>query len=246
MLSAKAIVAQEMPVVLANGWGGVIFHEACGHPLEATAVAKGLSPFTGKLGQAIGSSVVSAYDDGDVEGAWGRTSFDDEGMKTQKNLLIENGILKSYLVDYRNGLTMNHKPTGSGRRQNYKFPPTSRMNTTYIAPGTDKVEEIIKDTQYGLYAKQLGGGQVNPATGEFNFAVSEGYMIENGTLTTPVKGAMLIGKGHEVLFKIDRVADNLDFGQGMCGSISGSIPTDVGQPTIRVSKMTVGGAGGQA
>lgn len=246
MLSAQPIVAQEMPVVLANGWGGVIFHEACGHPLEATSVAKGLSPFTGKLGQAIGSSVVTAYDDGDVDGAWGRTSFDDEGMKTQKNLLIENGILKSYLVDYRNGLTMNHKPTGSGRRQNYKFPPTSRMNTTYIAPGKDKVEDIIKDTKYGLYAKQLGGGQVSPATGEFNFSVSEGYMIEDGKLTTPVKGAMLIGKGHEVLFKIDKVADNLDFGQGMCGSISGSIPTDVGQPTIRVSKMTVGGAGGQA
>lgn len=120
------------------------------------------------------------------------------------------------------------------------------MNTTYIAPGKDKVEDIIKDTKYGLYAKQLGGGQVSPATGEFNFAVSEGYMIEDGKLTTPVKGAMLIGKGHEVLFKIDRVADNLDFGQGMCGSISGSIPTDVGQPTIRVSKMTVGGSGGQA
>ena len=244
MLSAEPIVAQEMPVVLHKGWGGVIFHEACGHPLEATSVAKGLSPFVGKLGEKIGSDVVTAYDDGDVAGAWGRTNFDDEGMKTQKNLLIENGILKSYLVDYRNGFKMDQKPTGSGRRQNYKFPPTSRMNTTYIANGKDDYQDIIKDTKYGLFAKQLGGGQVSPATGEFNFAVTEGYMIEDGKLTKAVKGAMLIGKGHEVLFKIDRVANNLDFGQGMCGSLSGSIPVDVGQPTIRVSKITVGGSGG--
>ena len=244
MLSAEPIVAQEMPVVLHKGWGGVIFHEACGHPLEATSVAKGLSPFVGKLGEKIGSDVVTAYDDGDVAGAWGRTTFDDEGMKTQKNLLIENGILKSYLVDYRNGFKMDHKPTGSGRRQNYKFPPTSRMNTTYIANGKDNYEDIIKDTKYGLFAKQLGGGQVSPATGEFNFAVTEGYMIEDGKLTKAVKGAMLIGKGHEVLHKIDRVANNLDFGQGMCGSLSGSLPVDVGQPTIRVSKITVGGSGG--
>lgn len=243
MLSAKDMVPQELPVVLHKGWGGVIFHEACGHPLEATAVAKGLSPFVGKLGQRVGSDVVTAYDDGDVEGAWGQTNFDDEGMKTQKNLLIENGILKSYLVDYRNGSKMNHQATGSGRRQSYKYAPTSRMNSTYIAAGKDNYEDIIKDTKYGLFAKQLGGGTVVPATGEFNFAVSEGYMIEDGKLTTPVRGAMLIGKGDEVLFKIDRVANNLDFGQGMCGSLSGSIPVDVGQPTIRVSKMTVGGAG---
>lgn len=243
MLSAEDIVAQEMPVVLHKGWGGVIFHEACGHPLEATAIAKGLSPFVGKLGEKIGSDVVTAYDDGDAPGAWGRTTFDDEGKKTQKNLLIENGILKSYLVDYRNSFKMKHQTTGSGRRQNYKYPPTSRMNTTYIANGKENYKEIIKDTKYGLFAKQLGGGQVSPATGEFNFAVTEGYMIENGELTKAVKGAMLIGKGHEVLFKIDRVANNLDFGQGMCGSISGSIPTDVGQPTIRVSKITVGGRG---
>jgi TldD protein len=136
-------------------------------------------------------------------------------------------------------------PTGSGRRQNYKFAPTSRMNSTYIAPGKDKVEDIIADTKYGLFAKKMGGGQVNTSTGEFNFAVQEGYMIEDGKLTTPVRGAMLIGQGKDVLFKIDRVADNLELGQGMCGSISGSIPTDVGQPTIRVQAMTVGGAGGK-
>lgn len=245
LLSAEDIEPQNMPVVLHNGFGGVIFHEACGHPLEATAVAKGLSPFVGKVGEKIGSDIVTAYDDGDVEGAWGRLSFDDEGMKTQKNLLIENGVLKGYLIDYRNGMKMGMEPTGSARRQSYKFSPTSRMNSTYIAPGKDKFEDIIKDTKYGLFAKKLGGGTVVPATGEFNFAVQEGYMIEDGKLTRPVRGAMLIGHGKDVLFKIDRIADNLEFGQGMCGSVSGSIPVDVGQPTIRVSSMTVGGSGGK-
>lgn len=243
LLTADDIESQVMPVVLHNGFGGVIFHEACGHPLEATAIAKGLSPFVGKVGEKIGSEVVTAYDDGDVPGAWGRLNFDDEGKQTQKNLLIENGILKGYLVDYRNGKKMGAESTGSSRRQSYKFSPTSRMNTTYIAAGKDKYEDIIKDTKYGLFAKKMGGGSVQPATGEFNFAVQEGYMIENGKLTRPVRGATLIGHGSDVLFKIDRVADNLDLGQGMCGSISGSIPTDVGQPTIRVTSMTVGGSG---
>lgn len=245
LLTAEDMVPQVMPVVLHNAFGGVIFHEACGHPLEATSVAKGLSPFVGKLGEKVGSDIVTAYDDGDVEGAWGRLSYDDEGKKTQKNLLIENGVLKGYLIDYRNARKMKMDPTGSGRRQSYKFSPTSRMNSTYIAPGKDKFEDIIKDTKYGLFAKKLGGGTVVPATGEFNFAVMEGYMIEDGKLTRPVRGAMLIGHGKDVLFKIDKVADNLEFGQGMCGSLSGSIPVDVGQPTIRVSSMTVGGAGGK-
>lgn len=245
LLSADDMTSQVMPVVLHNGFGGVIFHEACGHPLEATAVAKGLSPFVGKIGEKIGSDIVTAYDDGYVDGAWGSASFDDEGMPTQKNLLIENGILKGYLIDYRNGMKMKMDPTGSARRQSYKYSPTSRMNSTYIAPGKDKFEDIIKDTKYGLFAKKLGGGTVVPATGEFNFAVQEGYMIEDGKLTRPVRGAMLIGHGKDILFKIDRVADNLELGQGMCGSLSGSIPVDVGQPTIRVSSMTVGGAGGK-
>ncbi len=245
LLSADDMTAQVMPVVLHNAFGGVIFHEACGHPLEATSVAKGLSPFVGKLGQKVGSDLVTAYDDGDVEGAWGRLSYDDEGKPTQKNLLIEKGVLKGYLIDYRNARKMKMDTTGSGRRQSYKYSPTSRMNSTYIAPGKDKFEDIIRDTKYGLFAKKLGGGAVDPATGEFNFAVQEGYMIEDGKLTRPVRGAMLIGHGKDVLFKIDKVSDNLEFGQGMCGSISGSIPVDVGQPTIRVSSMTVGGSGGK-
>lgn len=244
-LNAKEIKAQTMPVVIHNGFGGVLFHEACGHPLEASSIAKGLSPFAGKVGEKVASDVVTAYDNGDVDGAWGRLNFDDEGSPTQNNLLIENGILKGYLVDKRNGRTMGAKSTGSSRRQSYKYSPTSRMNSTFIANGTEDYEDIIKDTKYGLFAKKLGGGTVVPATGEFNFAVSEGYMIEDGKLTDAVKGAMLIGNGKDILFEIDRVANNLEFGQGMCGADSGSIPVDVGQPTIRVKSITVGGLGGE-
>jgi TldD protein len=138
---------------------------------------------------------------------------------------------------------MNHPVTGSSRRQNYKFSPTSRMTNTFFAPGKNTFEEIIQNTEFGLFAKQMGGGSVNPSTGEFNFAVNEGYLIENGKITKPVRGATLVGSGSEVLMNIDMIADNLDFGHGMCGSISGSIPTNVGQPTIRVQNMTVGGRG---
>lgn len=244
-LDALDIKAGVMPVVIHNGFGGVLFHEACGHPLEASAIAKDLSPFAGKVGQKVASDVVSAYDDGTVDGAWGRLNFDDEGTKTQNNLLIENGILKGYLIDKRNGRTMNQASTGSSRRQSYKYSPTSRMNSTFIANGTEDYEDIIKDTKFGLFAKKLGGGTVVPSTGEFNFAVSEGYMIEDGKLTDAVKGAMLIGNGKDILFEIDRVANNLLFGQGMCGAASGSIPVDVGQPTIRLKKITVGGLGGE-
>jgi len=242
MLSAQPIKAQVMPVIIANGWGGVIFHEAVGHPLEATAVAKGTSPFCGKIGQQVASECVSARDNGTLVGEWGYLNFDDEGNETQNNLLIENGILKSYLVDYRNSLRMEHSPTGSARRQSYKYAPTSRMNTTFIDNGKDTVEDIIKDTKFGFYARSFSGGQVNPATGEYNFGVSEGYMIEDGKITIPVKGAMLIGYGDKTLALIDRVADDLAYGQGMCGSVSGSIPVDVGQPTIRVKEITVGGS----
>ncbi|MGL5353484.1 MAG: TldD/PmbA family protein, partial [Clostridium sp.] len=220
---------------------GVIFHEACGHSLEATAVAKGNSVFTDKLGQQIASSKVTAIDDGTISNAWGSTNIDDEGNKTRKNILIENGILKSYMIDKLNGRRMGAESTGSGRRQNYKFAPTSRMTNTYIANGTDKTEDIIKSIENGLYAKKMGGGSVNPVTGEFNFAVSEGYIVKNGVIQKPVRGASLIGKGSEIRMNIDMVGDNLGRGQGMCGSSSGSIPTDVGQPLIRVKEITVGG-----
>lgn len=241
MLHAKNCPAGNMPVAIDNGFGGVIFHEACGHSLEASAVAKGNSVFVNKLGEQIASTKVTAIDDGTVPNAWGSLNIDDEGNKTQKNVLIENGILKSYMIDKLNGRRMNMEATGSSRRQSYKFQPTSRMTNTYIAAGEDNPDDIIKSIEDGLYAKKLGGGSVNPVTGEFNFAVQEGYLVKNGEIQEPVRGASLIGKGYEVLMDIDMVGNNLDVGQGMCGSSSGSIPTNVGQPMIRVKKMTVGG-----
>jgi len=241
MLHAKNCPAGNMTVAIDNGFGGVIFHEACGHSLEATSVAKGNSVFSDKLGQQIASTKVTAIDDGTLANHWGSANIDDEGNPTQKNVLIENGILKSYMIDKLNGRRMGMEATGSSRRQSYKFAPTSRMTNTYIAAGEDNPEDIIKSIDHGLYAKKMGGGSVNPVTGEFNFAVSEGYIVKNGQIQEPVRGASLIGKGSEVLMNIDMVGNNLKQAQGMCGSVSGSIPTNVGQPMIRVKDITVGG-----
>jgi len=241
MLNAELCPAGKMPVIIDNEFGGVIFHEACGHSLEATAIAKGASEFCGKMGQKIAADCVSAIDDGTIPNAWGSMNIDDEGNTMQKNVLIENGILKSYLIDRLNGKKMGMSATGSSRRESYKYAPTSRMTNTFIANGTTPTKDIIANTDYGLYAKKMGGGSVEPATGEFNFAVLEGYIIRNGKIAEPVRGATLIGKGHEVLMNIDMVGNNLARAQGMCGSSSGSIPTDVGQPMIRVKEITVGG-----
>ncbi|NLJ80405.1 MAG: TldD/PmbA family protein [Firmicutes bacterium] len=241
MVNADYAPSGKYPVIIHNEFGGVIFHEACGHSLEATSVAKGASVFAGKLGQQVASELVTAVDDGTIPNAWGSQNIDDEGRKTQRNVLIENGVLKGYLIDKLNARRMGMEPTGNGRRQSYKFAPTSRMTNTFICAGESTVDEIISNTEYALFAKRMGGGSVNPATGEFNFAVSEGYLIRNGKIEKPVRGATLIGQGAQILQKIDMVASNLATGQGMCGSISGSIPTDVGQPTLRVSEITVGG-----
>ena len=241
MLHARNCPAGKMTVAIDNGFGGVIFHEACGHSLEATSVAKGNSVFSDKLGKQIASTKVTAIDDGTLANHWGSSNIDDEGNFTKKNVLIENGILKSYMIDKLNGRRMNMKPTGSSRRQSYKYAPTSRMTNTYIAPGDDNPEDIIKSINNGLYAKKMGGGSVNPVTGEFNFAVAEGYIVKNGQIQEPVRGASLIGKGSDVLMNIDMVGNNLAQAQGMCGSSSGSIPTNVGQPMIRVKEITVGG-----
>ncbi len=245
MLNAEEMEGQMMPVVIHNAFGGVILHEACGHALEATSVAKGISVFSGKLGEKIASDLVTAVDDGTISNAWGSANIDDEGTKTKKNVLIENGILKSYLVDKRNARTMKCDITASSRRQSYRYSPTSRMTNTFIVNGKQTFDEIIANTKYGLFAKKMGGGSVNTATGEFNFAVNEGYMIEDGKITRPVRGATLVGNGAHILKKVDMVGNNLMRGHGVCGSASGMIPADVGQPTIRVSSMTVGGRGGK-
>ena len=241
MLSAGNCPAGRMPVVMDGGFGGVVFHEACGHSLEATSVAFGTSEFCGKLGQQIAAPCVTAIDDGTMPNEWGSTNIDDEGMETGRLVLIENGILKNYMVDKLNGRRMEAAPTGSGRRQDYRYAPTSRMRNTFIAPGTDDEDAMIAEIDCGLFARKMGGGSVNPATGEFNFAVAEGYMIRGGRIAEPVRGATLIGKGAEVLMNIDRVGPRMWMAQGVCGSSSGSVPTNVGQPRIRIREITVGG-----
>ena len=241
MAGAGYCPAGVMPVVIGNGFGGVIFHEACGHSLEASSVAYGQSQFAGKLGQKIANEKVTAIDDGTIPNAWGSINIDDEGTPAQKNVLIEKGVLKSYMIDKFNGRRMGMASTGNSRRQSYAYTPTSRMTNTYIAEGEDNNDDIIASVEYGLYAKEMGGGSVNPVTGEFNFAVNEGYIIRNGVICEPVRGASLVGKGSDVIMNIDMVGKNLDMGQGMCGSSSGSVPTNVGQPMIRVSSITVGG-----
>ena len=230
-----------MTVAIENGFGGVIFHEACGHSLEATAVAIGASQMAGKLGQQIANPKVTAIDDGTIPGAWGSVNIDDEGTPTQRNVLIENGILKNYMIDRLGSRRMGMPMTGNGRRQSYTYEATSRMTNTFIANGSDKNEDIIASIENGLYCRKMGGGSVNPLTGAFNFAVTEGYLVRNGKICEPVRGASLIGTGSEILQNIDMVGENLATAQGMCGSSSGSVPTDVGQPLIRVSKITVGG-----
>ena len=241
MLHAPLCPAGVMPVVIDNGFGGVIFHEACGHSLEATSVSIGVSEFAGKLGQKIAADCVTAIDDGTIVNSWGSIHVDDEGTPAQRTVLVENGVLTNYMIDRLGSRRMGMPITGSSRRQSYAFAPTSRMRSTFIAPGQDDEAEMIATMGDGLYAKKMGGGSVNPATGEFNFAVNEGYLVKDGRIAHPVRGASLIGRGSEVLLKIDRVGKNLDLAQGMCGSMSGSVPTDVGQPMIRVGSLTVGG-----
>ena len=241
MAGAGYCPAGVMPVAIENGFGGVIFHEACGHGLEASSVAYGQSIFAGKLGQQIANEKVTAIDDGTIPNAWGSINIDDEGTPSRKNVLIEKGVLKSYMIDKFNGRRMGMASTGNARRQSYAYTPTSRMTNTYIAPGEDKNEDIIASIEYGLYAASMGGGSVNPTTGEFNFAVNEGYIIRDGKICEPVRGASLVGKGSEIIQNIDMVGTDMDQAQGMCGSSSGSVPTNVGQPLIRVSTITVGG-----
>ena len=241
MLDAGYAPAGKMPVIINKGFGGVLFHEACGHSLEATAIAKGASEFTGKKGQQIASTVVTAIDDATLPNHWGSANIDDEGTPTQRNVLIKDGILNTYLVDRLNGLKMGEPSTGSSRRQSYKFAPTSRMSNTFIQAGESTEAEIIANTEYGLYCATMGGGSVMPTTGDYNFGVNEAYMIRGGKIAEPVRGASLIGRGSETLMAIDMVGNHETQGQGMCGSVSGSIPANCGQPMIRVKEMIVGG-----
>ena len=241
MLSAGYIKGGQMPVVMGNGFGGVIFHEACGHPLETEAVRRGASPFCNKLGEAIGQPCLTAIDDGTLGGVWGSLKYDDEGTPTQRTTLIENGILKTYMSDRVGAKEVGVALTGSARRESYKYAPVSRMRNTFIAPGKDSLESMIASVDEGLYAARMAGGSVNPATGEFNFAVDEGYVIRNGKICELVRGATLIGKGHEIMPRISMVGSDWELAAGVCGASSGHVPVTVGQPSIKVDQILVGG-----
>ena len=240
MLYADYVEAGQLPVVLANRFGGVIFHEACGHLLETTQVERGTTPFAEKVGEPIAHTAVTAIDEGLTGGAFGSLSMDDEGMEPQRTVLIENGVLQRFISDRAGELRTGHARTGSGRRQSHTFAAASRMRNTYIAAGPHTPDDLIASVDKGLYCKSMGGGSVGP-TGQFNFAVEEGYLIENGTLTKPVKGATLIGEAKEVMPRISMCADDLELAAGFCGSVSGSIFVTVGQPHIKVDSITVGG-----
>ena len=243
LVNLKAIPCPsgKMTVAIANGFGGVIFHEACGHSLEASCVGVGMSQMCGKLGHQVANPKVTAIDDGTIPNAWGSCNIDDEGNPNQRRVLIENGILKSYMIDRLGARRMGMAHTASGRRENYSFETTSRMTNTFIANGPDTNEEIIASIENGIFCAMMGGGSVNPFTGDFNFAAREAYLVKNGKICEPVRGAALIGNGGDIIQKIDMVGQDLDTAQGNCGSSSGYIPTDVGQPMIRVSSITVGG-----
>jgi TldD protein len=241
MLSAGHARGGKMPVVMGGGFGGVIFHEACGHLLETEAVRRKASAFAGKLGERIAHPEVTAVDDGTIAHAWGSVNVDDEGRPAQKTVLIENGVLKNYMSDAVGAAETGVPLSGSGRRESYQYAPVARMRNTYIAAGKHRPEEIIASVEDGLYAKKMGGGSVNPATGEFNFAVEEAYRIRGGKIAEAVRGAALIGKGPEILPLISMVGNDLELAAGTCGASSGSIPVTVGQPTLRVDSILVGG-----
>lgn len=240
MLYADYVEAGQMPAVLANRFGGVIFHEACGHLLETTQIERGTTPFSEMIGEEIAHEAVTAIDEGISDAAFGSLSMDDEGMESQRTVLIKNGVLKQFISDRAGELRTGHRRTGSGRRQNHTFAAASRMRNTYIDAGPHTPEMLISSINRGLYCKSMGGGSVGP-TGQFNFAVEEGYLIENGNLTKPVKGATLIGEAKEVMPRISMCANDLDLAAGFCGSVSGSVFVTVGQPHIKVDSITVGG-----
>jgi TldD protein len=241
VLHADPCPAGKMPVVIENAFGGVIFHEACGHSLETTSVQNKASVFWDKKGKKIANTVVNAIDDGTIDNAWGSISIDDEGMETQRTQLIKDGVLENFMCDKLGNIKTGHPRTGSARRQSYKFAPASRMRNTFIEAGKSSREEILSTIKDGLYCKSMGGGSVNPGTGEFNFSVQEGYIIKDGKLDRAVKGATLIGSGGEILENISMIGNNLELSAGMCGSVSGAIEAAVGQPILKVDEIVVGG-----
>ncbi len=242
-LTAEDAPAGEMTVVLGPGWPGVLLHEAVGHGLEGDFNRKGLSAFSGRMGEQVASKLCTIVDDGTLAARRGSLNVDDEGTPTQCTTLIENGVLKGYLQDKHNAGLMGVAATGNGRRESFAHLPMPRMTNTYMLPGQDAPEDIIASVDKGLYAVNFGGGQVDITSGKFVFSASEAYLIENGKVTRPVKGATLIGSGPEVMLRVSRVGNDLklDAGVGVCGKDGQSVPVGVGQPTLRIDGMTVGG-----
>jgi len=240
VLYADYVESGTYPIVMANEFGGVIFHEACGHLLETTQIESKVTPFIDKKGEKIAHESLTAWDEGLSEGEFGSIDMDDEGMPAQRTLLIEKGVLKNFLSDRTGSIRTGHPRTGSGRREDYTYPAASRMRNTYIAPGEYTTEDLFASIDKGIYCKKMGGGSVG-ATGQFNFGVDEAYLIEHGKITKPLKGAILIGEAKEIMNKISMCSKDLALAAGFCGSVSGSIYTTVGQPHIKVDSITVGG-----
>jgi TldD protein len=244
MLDGMAAPAGEMAVVVGPAGGGVLFHEACGHGLEADTVGKEASVYRGRLGQSLASSLVTGVDDSTLPGVWGSFSFDDEGTPARRTVLFDEGTLVALLYDRFWSGKDGAEPTANGRRQSYAHLPIPRMTNTSILPRQGDPHDIVSDTKRGVYAKVLGGGQVNPATGDFVFGIAEGYLIEDGKITRPVRGANLIGNGVQILQAVDAVAGDFDSRPGTCGKDGQGVPVTTGSPTLRIARMTVGGTGG--
>ena len=241
-LDARPAPSGDLPVVLAGGSGGILFHEACGHGLEADAILKQASVYAGKVGQQVASPLVTLVDDGTVEGEWGYLALDDEGRPGARNVLIENGVLTDYMWDYLRARKEGRSSSGNGRRQSYQHLPMVRMTNTYLLQGDADADEIVAQTPRGVYVAQLGGGQVNTATGDFVFGMTAAFMIEDGKITSPLRDCNLIGNGPEVLQRVDAVATDFSMTPGTCGKDGQSVPVGTGQATMRLTGVTIGGA----
>jgi TldD protein len=241
-LNARPAPSGTMPVVIKQGSGGILFHEACGHGLEADHIAKGASVYAGKMGQPVASPLVTLVDDGTVGGEWGTLAFDDEGHATQRNVLIEDGVLTDYMWDYLRARKEGRQPRGNGRRESYRHLPMVRMTNTFVLEGPDDPDDIVRATEHGVYVAKLGGGQVNTATGDYVFSMVEAYLIENGEITEPLRQGNLIGNGPQTLLDIDMLAGDFAMGgPGTCGKDGQGVPVGTGQPTLRVKALTIGG-----
>ncbi|MHB8378799.1 MAG: TldD/PmbA family protein [Acidimicrobiales bacterium] len=241
-LEARPAPSGDLPVVLASGSGGILFHEACGHGLEADAIMKQASVYAGKVGQRVASPLVTLVDDGTVAGEWGYLAIDDEGHASSRNVLIENGVLTDYMWDYLRARKDGRRVSANGRRQSFQHLPMVRMTNTYLLEGESDADEIVAQTPYGVYVAQLGGGQVNTATGDFVFGMTAAFLIEDGKITAPLRGCNLIGNGPEILQRVDAVGGDFSMMPGTCGKDGQQVPVGCGQATMRLSAITIGGA----